>query len=253
MALFARKRVSEQPNHENPYWMSFSDMMSGMLIIFILVCIALLYQLTQMKEKFGAKMAELDKSNKVRSVLVHEIKNELAKKSIEVYVADNDTVLRIPAGVLSFDHNRPEIKTEYEKTATDIGRALYEAITKDKRWEHLDTVFVEGHADSTQDPNNPRRNWELSAERAVSVWRHWLQNKDFGLELGELRNKDKKYLFSVSGYADTRPPEEGGELKSQKDILQSQRRIDIRFTTRQPSLQDYEGPKRALEGLTSKP
>lgn len=261
MAFSARKRVGEQPSHENPYWMSFSDMMSGMLIIFILVCIALLYQLTQMKEKYVADIDELRTSNRIRSELIYEIKEELAKKNIEVYVSDNDTVLRIPEDVLHFDTNRYEIKSEHKETAEAIGRALYEAILKDNRWEHLDTVFVEGHTDSKQVRDNPRFNWDLSAQRAVSLWQYWLENTDFGPVLKDLRTADnskadntdnnKKRLFSVSGYADSRPI--GSPEGMLDEDLRRQRRIDIRFTTRQPSFLDYERPKHVLESLTPKP
>ena len=39
MASFFHHKRSKAPDVDNPYWMSFSDMMSGMLIIFILMCL----------------------------------------------------------------------------------------------------------------------------------------------------------------------------------------------------------------------
>lgn len=253
MAFFARKRIIDHAGNENPYWMSFSDMMSGMLIIFILVCIALLYQLTQMRDNYAANMEELSKSIRVRYDIIHEIQKELAQKNIEVYISDNDTVLRIPEVVLHFDTNRHEIKNEHKETAEEIGRALYEAIAKDDRWEHLETVFVEGHTDSKQARDNPRYNWDLSAMRAISLWQYWLENTDFGPRLRDFRNKDNKRLFSVSGYADSRPVEGSISQNMREDDLRRQRRIDIRFTTRQPTFLEYEKAGRALESPTSKP
>lgn len=253
MPLFAKKKTRERIGNENPYWISFSDMMSGMLIIFILVCIALLYQLTNMKDNYAANMEELSKSIGVRYDIIHEIQRELAQKNIEVYISDNDTVLRIPEGVLHFDTNRHEIKNEHKQTAEEIGRALYEAIAKDDRWEHLETVFVEGHTDSRQARDNPRYNWDLSAMRAISLWQYWLENTDFGPGLRNFRNKDGKRLFSVSGYADSRPIEGSMPQNMGDDDLRRQRRIDIRFTTRQPTFLEYEKAGRALESLTSKP
>lgn len=57
--LFSRRPPSPPQQAENPYWMSFSDMMSGMLIIFILVCIALLLRLSQMEEQVADNIEEL--------------------------------------------------------------------------------------------------------------------------------------------------------------------------------------------------
>lgn len=252
MGLYIKKRFLDQSGNDNPYWMSFSDMMSGMLIIFILVCIALLYQLTQMKDNYAANMDELSKSIRVRYDIIHEIQKELAQKNIEVYISDNDTVLRIPESVLHFDTNRHEIKNEHKETAEEIGRVLYEAIAKDDRWEHLETVFVEGHTDNKQARDNPRYNWDLSAMRAISLWQYWLENTDFGHTLRDFRNKDNKRLFSVSGYADSRPVEDSRPESMEDDELRRQRRIDIRFTTRQPTFMEYEKAGRALESQSPK-
>lgn len=253
MDIFAKKSAQGQTGSENPYWMSFSDMMSGMLIIFILVCIALLYELTQMKEDYNSNMEELSKALSVRYELIHEIKDELAQKNIEVYVSDNDTVLRIPESALHFDTNRHEIKNEHKETAEEIGRALYEAITKNERWKHLETVFVEGHTDSKQVRDNPRYNWDLSAMRAISLWQYWLGNTDFGPHMRDFRNKDRKRLFSVSGYADSRPVEGSDPQSTLDEDLRRQRRIDIRFTTRQPTFREYNEAGQTFESPAVKP
>mgnify|MGYP003667330882 FL=1 len=40
-------RTPSKVDEENPYWMSFSDLMSGLLVIFILAAVALIIELTQ--------------------------------------------------------------------------------------------------------------------------------------------------------------------------------------------------------------
>ena len=54
-----RLRRSHNPlgEEENPYWMSFSDIMSGLLVIFILASTALMLQLLEMKEELSAAQA----------------------------------------------------------------------------------------------------------------------------------------------------------------------------------------------------
>ena len=46
-------------DEENPYWVSFSDLMSGLLIIFILAAVALIIELTQKSEKWDEVLAQV--------------------------------------------------------------------------------------------------------------------------------------------------------------------------------------------------
>ena len=158
--MFFAKRTPRIPKQaDNPYWMSFSDMMSGMLIIFILVCTALLLKLSQMEEQVAANIDELKNASKVRSEILQDIFAELKAQGIEVLISDNDTILRIPENSFHFRTGSFEITEDLRGTAELIGRALYTAITREDRWGYLETVFVEGHSDSRKAPNYPYAHW----------------------------------------------------------------------------------------------
>lgn len=237
MIVFNKQSVRTPPQTDNPYWMSFSDMMSGMLIIFVLVCTALLLKLSQMEEQVAANIEELRNSSKIRSDILHDIFYELRAHGIEVIISDNDTILRIPEKSFYFKTGSFSITNELRDTAEVIGRVLYTAITKDERWNHLETVFVEGHSDSRTALTYRMGNWELSALRAISLWQFWTGETEYGTRLQELRNRQGKHLFSVSGYAATRRV---AEVEDSEEAMRSNRRIDIRFTTRQPSIMEIE-------------
>ena len=130
-------------------------------------------------------------------------------------------------------------------TAELIGRALYTAITREDRWGYLETVFVEGHSNSRKAPNYRMGNWELSALRAISLWQFWIGQTEYGPLLAQLRNREGKHLFSVSGYAATRRV---AEIEDTEEAMRSNRRIDIRFTTRQPSIMEMEDVVSPLKG-----
>lgn len=237
MFPFAKRPAARIPQADNPYWMSFSDMMSGMLIIFILVCIALLFKLSQMVDQVTANVEELRTSSTVRKAILDDIHNLLADQGIVVIINDDQTILRIPEESLHFNTNKYDIQDKMQQTAEKIGHALYMAIIKDQRWRYLDTVFVEGHSDSRKAPNYRMGNWELSALRAISLWQFWTEETDYGAALKELRNREGRLLFSVSGYAATRRV---AEIEDSEDAMRRNRRIDIRFTTRQPSIMDMQ-------------
>lgn len=243
--FFVKRIFRETTQEDNPYWMSFSDMMSGMLIIFILVCTTLLLKLSEMDKKISENIQEMKNSSKVRSEILQDIVRELKAQGIEVIISDNDTILRIPESSFHFETGSFAITEELRRTATLIGRALYTAITRNERWESLETVFVEGHSDSRHAPNYRMGNWELSALRAISLWQFWLEETEYGSQLAQLRNREGKHLFSISGYAATRRV---AEIENTEEAMRSNRRIDIRFTTRQPSIMELENAIKPLRG-----
>jgi len=256
-------RYNNHPvDEENPYWMSFSDIMAGLLVIFVLASVALILELTQKREQWDEAIQEIAKAEQVRRHLLHEIVDELMAMNIPVEISDNDTVIRIPENVLTFRQGSFDIPSDehHKNIALDIGRVLYSSITKDNRWQYLDTIFVEGHTDKVPYRNRLiKGNWGLSTFRAISVWDYWNSTMEEGHRLEELDNHIGKKLFSVSGYAETRPtpctnddPEinditacPNGVL-SGRDSHRKNRRIDIRFTVKRAALEDYQAIKKAL-------
>lgn len=249
---YSRSQVDE----ENPYWISFSDIMAGLLVIFMLAAVVFIMELIQKSERWDEAIEEIARAEEVRKNILREIEQELRNQNIPVEVIDNDTVLRIPDDVLTFQQASSDLPDDPEvrRVAAEIGRVLFEAITKQERWKYLDTIFVEGHTDP--DPyKNPmlKGNWGLSTMRAISLWMFWNKEMPEGQRLDSLINHDDKKLFSVSGYAETRPPacdlDASGRcevLEDERDDYHKHRRIDIRFTVRRPAIEQYRSVKEAL-------
>lgn len=238
MTFFSQRRSKvASASDDNPYWMSFSDIMSGLLVIFILACVVLLVQMLELKDKVQINLAEIHKANEVRRDILQEIKKQLEEKGIRIEVSDNHTVLRIPDRQLFFKTNQYDIQAIHKATVNEIGRTLYESIKDPDRLKYLDTIFVEGHTDKRRATRFAMGNWGLSTFRAISVWNFWTGQPEYGEKLRSLRNKEGKPLFSVSGYAASRMVDTGESEESQR----CNRRIDIRFTTRQPTIETYNG------------
>mgnify|MGYP000585214037 CR=1 FL=1 len=244
-------RISNQNesnvDEENPYWISFSDLMSGLLVIFILAAVALIIELTEQQQKINADISEQRQATKARKAVLYEIRDELLKNKILVEIADNDTVLRIPEKTLSFSSNSDRIPTDKNTQATVklIGIALHNAINKKvesidstkMRYEFLDTVFIEGHTDSWP-TKREKGNWGLSAFRAISLWDFWNKNVGLSPKFNRMANANGIKLFSVSGYAASRRAQLVEKTAAQRS---QNRRIDLRFTIKSPSIAELEG------------
>lgn len=235
---------NHQPDEENPYWVSFSDIMAGLLVIFILASMALVLQLRDKNEQVTEAIKELQKAEQVRRTIIEEIVAELKESKIEVAISENHTVIRIPENVISFKQGKFDVpkSQQVRENIIKIGMAMSRAIHTDERWRQLDTVFIEGHTDDLPCPTYlcPMGNWGLSAKRAISIWRFWGENLEGSTNLDHFKNHSGEKLFSVSGYADTRPEESTINAPSTRENRSKNRRIDVRLTIRRPKIGDLE-------------
>lgn len=233
---------------ENPYWVSFSDLMSGLLIIFILAAVALIIELTQKSEKWDEVLAQVKAAEDARDGLIDDIVRELEEDGIRVII-NGVGVVTIPESSLKFRSGSANIPQDpATKTVVNrIGEVLFVKLHDDPRADFLDTIFVEGHTDCTTYRGLKfDDNWDLSTTRSNNIWRYWstIVFDPEPFSMAALENKNGKPLFSVSGYGETRPlpntrPDGicDGRLK---DLLAQNRRIDLRFTVIRPSLDEYE-------------
>jgi len=224
-------------DEENPYWISFSDIMSGLLIIFILATLQLLLELSEKNDDIDNAIKEIAKTNQVREEILDQIIKTLHKENIKVELDDNRAVLHIPEEVLSFRRGSHSIPENKKRIVNRVGEVLYEAIVAEDRYKLINTIFIEGHTDSEPANRIKMGNWGLSANRAIEVWDYWRLHEGYGEELSKLKNTQDELMFSVSGYAETRRI---NILELTKEDLRKNRRIDIRFTMRQPNIADLE-------------
>ncbi|WP_349568463.1 OmpA/MotB family protein [Azotobacter salinestris] len=241
-----RKSHPVNVDEENPYWMSFSDIMSALLVIFILASVILILQLMERQKDFDQKVSLLEKAEQVRRTILEEAEDKLRQRGIKVEISENHTVLRVPNELLGFDTGEYDLQPRYEPTAREIGEVLNQVISRDDRIDYLDTIFIEGHTDNR--PFNGfmgKGNWGLSTFRAISLWQFWSTALPDGQRLNRLHNKDGDPLFSVSGYGETRPV---SDQQVTEEDFRVNRRIDIRFTIRRPASADYDGIRDLLGG-----
>lgn len=284
--MFRRVPQNAKPaGEENPFVLSFSDLMASLLAIFILALIVTMLELQKRKEelererdKIKITLVELIGSlqeiqnvqNSIASALdgvsqrersltsmLERIQQDLKERGVEVIVAENGTVLRIPEQGLHFALGKYDIPPALESNATAIGHALTHALEQEENLRMLDTVFIEGHTDAV--PNSREMgNWGLSTYRAISLWLFWTEKPGELSRMKELHNipsdpaQRSKPLISVSGYGETRSthaPEIAATLKPDRP---EDRRIDIRFTLAASEKQKFEDLQGDLKTMKEK-
>ena len=215
--MFSRRRVAtndgEQPDIDGGYMASASDLMIGLLFVFIILVVVLALE----QQRQAAEIKETKRKNsKVQPPIVGVTESigkriKLQVPTIEVHPATG--VLTLPEDML-FSTGKAELNPQGIEALRKIAEQLvivlpcYVATPKracpDNPGEHeIDTIFVEGHTDSQPLARPNYDNFNLSFDRARAVYSLLLDDPKVEA-LKSFQNANNQPLFSMSGYADTR-------------------------------------------------
>lgn len=225
----------EQPNENDDtnYWMSIGDLMSGLMFIFILALSVFLINITELED-------ELEGNRKLREEILEEIDSKMeARGFTEIKVYNNQGILRLEEGIL-FNSGKANLLPRGKDLLSQLGPVTLEVLTQEKFQGKVETIFIEGHTDNVpvSQSNKFQSNWDLSTQRAINTWLFMRASKD---SLQQLKNEEGEPVFSVSGYAESRPiaSNETPEGRSMN------RRIDFRFNMITPETND-DGPEQDI-------
>lgn len=230
MDQFKNTSESIHSDDENSYWMSIGDLMSGLMFIFILALSVFMINITELTE-------ELVYKEETREEILQEIKDEMeARGFTKIKIINEQGILRLEEGIL-FNSGEARLLPRGEELLRSLGPITYKVLSKPEYKGEIETVFIEGHTDNdpVSQTNRFQSNWDLSTQRAINTW---LYMRDSAASLKDLRNTEEEPIFSVSGYADSRPIA-SNETDRGKRL---NRRIDFRFNMIPPKSEDSEGP-----------
>lgn len=238
----AQEIVAEEEN----YFVSMTDLMVGLVFIFIILLMYFAVQFQDVTE-------ELTGASKTRTEILEQLEETLKKKGVEVIIDPQDGVLRLPDSIL-FDSAASALKPEGRKAVGHLAEALLdvlpcysEGVPRNKACpasEHrIESVYVEGHTDSDRYSGSGalRDNWDLSVVRATNTYRALIEFEPPLSDLCAHKGDQCDPILSVSGYGPQRPVP--GEAGTAEDRKKRNRRIDLRLIMKTP---DTGETRRAL-------
>lgn len=211
------------------FFTSFTDLLVGVIFLFMLLLMVFALNL---------KNAEPPRiiTEEIRAVLLRTIAERMQQRGMPVTVDLGNGILRLPAALL-FESGQWKLTENGEQVVATLAEVLGEvlpcaATTGDTSKcgvlnlnGMLDSVLIEGHTDNRPFVSSEGYgNWELSAFRAIDVYKTMIATTP-SLE-GSITNRNGQPIVGVSAYADTRP--------TNVEELDPNRRIDLRFTMRSP-------------------
>lgn len=235
--ISARRRQSEV--EEESYFISMSDMLVGLLFVFIIL---LVYFAVTFKQKEDYLVG----AGEARKKLLEQLEKDIEQKlpGVDVVIDTETGILRLPEEVL-FESNEYELSDRGQaaiKTVADILADRLPCYTKStapnvihcagtEESHKIDTLLVEGHTDG-----DPIRgdltglgNLDLSARRATRTYLALTQAQP-GLD--KLTNGDDVHptpVLGVAGYGPHRPVTDNAGNPLPETEKARHRRIDLRF------------------------
>ncbi len=200
MKLSSFRVTTEEQPEPNPFWLSVGDLMSDLLLVFVLLLFAVLYQLFEQQES----------QKHTREAMIQRLQKELKSSRIDVII-DRQGTITIKESIL-FDSGK-SLLTAPGKRFLNRFLPVYSKVlfAKKEVRQEIVRVVVEGHTDRK---GAFSRNLQLSMLRSLTVSNYILARRfHFKRELkkrllcsgrGELdanqkktHSSDRKVLFRI--------------------------------------------------------
>jgi chemotaxis protein MotB len=186
-------------------------------------------------------MDRLSRADQTRTEILSDMRRRLNDLGVDVTVNAEAGTIALPSRNL-FASGRSDPTPEGRDTIFKLGSVMADVLPcytagswkasgcpTGGEFSRLGAVYVEGHTDIVPygTPSGRfRNNWDLSAGRAIEAYTILRTQYE---RIRDLHNADGQALVGVSGYADTRPADPVVADRSTVQIMDKDRRIEVRL------------------------
>lgn len=246
----ARRRHGSN-DEETSYWLSYSDMMAALLLIFVLIISFTMLQakkqyeskekelvsqqelideqqqqmekqqelLKVQKKKMDEQQDQLDRIIGIRSELIAALRDEFEGSDLKVSVDPQTGAITFDSNVL-FDSNKYDIKESGAAFLNVFLPRYFSVLLKDQFREYISEIIIEGHTDTRA---SYMYNLELSQQRALSVAKYCLDEDTSTLSEDQIY--DLQRIVTANGRSYSDPIYNGDGTVN----LDASRRVEFKF------------------------
>lgn len=219
-------------------WISLSDMMTGLMLIFLLIAVLVTMQITLEQKQRQQSVVEYQE---IKDDIYTDLKDAFGSKEDEWGIAiTRDLVIKFENPDLLFGVDEANLTNGYEDILNKFIPLYIGIINKEEYKERIKEVRIEGHtADVSLAHPTYMSTIELSQDRSNAVLEYILENNFFN-NLEESDQKKLRFWFSANGLGNGRTLDQNNQYTyvTNAPISPNSRRVEFRILTDSESLID---------------
>lgn len=211
--------------------MSFSDLMTGLMVIFLFVAIA---YISRVQENAVSLKDYVEVKNNLHGKLVSEFQGDTAQWQMTI---GKDLSLKFKRTETLFPQGSAQPTADFKTILDEFLPKYFDILLKDSLRYHITEVRIEGHTDDVPypklDPDPYIANVMLSQQRALNVLRYFRSMPCYA----RYSTEDKallEYWFTANGLSYGKALDNNGAytFQSRRDIDKDKsRRVEFRIIT----------------------
>ena len=157
----------------NDFWISISDLMSGLMVIFLFIAVAYMYEIKDIFQGVIYVTEGFEDTEKsLYKELMKEFKNDLENWNAEIDAKTLSVIFKEPD--ILFGKGEHEIKPMFRKILNDFFPRYIDVLCEDEYKSSISSVRIEGHTSTEWKIQTPEKlaylnNMSLSQARASEV------------------------------------------------------------------------------------
>lgn len=215
-------------------WMSVSDLMTGLMVIFLFIAVA---YMSKVDENQTVLKDFVETKHQLHDKLVNEFKGDTAKWKMSI---DGDLSMKFNNPSVLFAQGSYQLTDEFKQILDEFLPKYFNILLNDSLRSHIQEIRIEGHTDDLAaysfDPDPYISNIILSQQRSLSVMRYFLASDTYR-SYNPQQQALLRYWFTVNGLSYGKPLDANGNLinpienpKAEMDRDKS-RRVEFRIVT----------------------
>ena len=232
-----------KPSNNESNWISFSDIMTGLMVIFMFIAISYMFEADK-------KVSPLRTLSNFREELYGTLNAEF-KEDFNIWGVDLEEDLTMKFTKLGglFDDDKAVIKDAFKDNLDTFVPRYFEILLRTNYRAYIAEIRIEGHTNPKGDFDTEDErymyNLKLSQERSAEVLRY-IRNMDYYKGLDSNEKKLLQFWLTANGFSYGRTLDDQKRLTYENHTLtddELSKRVEFRVVTKSEQLLDKSSEK----------